>query len=1517
MKKSTKMHHIQRKPSNETLASVGMDSTLDSRMSSAEVPQMELLKVNYVHQCKEALMTKTGSKPNYSYMEYKRHLPQVQLMSSSHQQQQQQRNKNVNRVTVINRYEAPNKPLPPLPPPTVESWQFLQGSSGPQRTTNSPPKFVKPPASVSHSTASIFNDTASSSSCCHSSNCGDSTGCESDNTLNGDCEKSNSWDYRNRISTCDIRRDMARAGIKSRADRIARIELTECEHGSPKSKEAVAKINKMFEQQKQARQLPPQPSRPAPVPHKEPNRRLKPLAPLAEDQPGRFRQSLSINSSECLECAECLSQQELQKGEKTRSPCSQEEHKRKPISRIPKPIPDSRNSNLNSHNRPTEAFRYIDHEKSLAEDITPCLNIDQNLLRNTRLPAGQYQKAKVERVHIRKKRQPLLIINQLNEPSKPQQQLHDKEEAEPVEKDKNTCGYKNCNFKNCPMSKSQHDLSQLHHEDEQQKLKRLSLESNSDSGVSSSNDEHKKPLENLKNLEKCSDKASGKSEHFHQDYAYDKNKLCKDGGEPLKENNSSSSGSHIKIQVGKTSITSFSGHYNNADPNDVSNFSKKNLTKATTNEALNNSITKSMTTTATPTTPTTTKQCNIENEQRLKIQNNLQMKSEKNLTKIKIDDDWIMDNAADHPDEDFIETDSLMIHESSAASALKKPLNTGENSVKIFVRSSGQNPHDMTRSSCISAHSFASQTSVCTQNSSTHSTCSSSSCCSSNSTASSSSSSSSGCSASSHAGDNQSLCDSERDCCCQFSDTNGIFFNRPSSVISDDQRACAGSPLSSTDAISDISSCVTCSSAQSTVVVASNSKQLACCQADSGVFWNNSYGLLEEDEHRQTEDGNENLPCYCSMSSCDEDNCSYYEGEAGDNHNKHPPRKGDNIKIEISHSYREEDKEQTANLRHHPNRHQLQIHQQQQQPPQLPKRNARMSTGNQLLRKTDVIHELRPRSMDCAMDSGVSLNGDNGCNSDAGESQQDMEARRLKRGHVLSELLETERIYVSEMSSILKGYCDQMHSEEMMHLVPASLQGKEDILFGNLHELYTFHNDVFLKDLENCISTTELVALCFVQRRDTFYRLYSFYCQNIPRSDRLRETLVDTHLFLQECQKRLGHKLPLAAYLLKPVQRITKYQLLLKDLLRFSDNGSCTKELQKALDCMLIVLKCVNDSMHQVAITGFPTDLSQQGELLLQDSFQVWSESKKDIRLRIKPQQRHIFLYQKSMLFCKQTSKPGHNKSTYQFKHYLKMSQIGLTESVRGDTKRFEVWLQGRQEVHTLQAPTLEIKNKWVAEIKKVLLTQLEELKGEKIKQYGLNHRGLRQTTSWDTPNILLGTPGRTISCDASSESSNRNSNCSSSDDNCATISLGSGGSVGSGVMMAPCTNISLISGITANSNNTTTSTATTDKEHNNEACGWSSDYSNSEDEMSTADDNSSTPRFINFLAPWSTITSTTTTNSNSTTTPHNGHHHNANHHNQNHNHHHHHHNQQLDNGSSYPRNSTKSNSKFYVSVEH
>ena len=45
-------------------------------------------------------------------------------------------------------------------------------------------------------------------------------------------------------------------------------------------------------------------------------------------------------------------------------------------------------------------------------------------------------------------------------------------------------------------------------------------------------------------------------------------------------------------------------------------------------------------------------------------------------------------------------------------------------------------------------------------------------------------------------------------------------------------------------------------------------------------------------------------------------------------------------------------------------------------------------------------------------------------------------------------------------------------------------------------------------------------------------------------------------------------------------------------MLRYSSLDKGAEDLQTALDCMLTVLKYVNDSMHQVAITGYEVSLS-------------------------------------------------------------------------------------------------------------------------------------------------------------------------------------------------------------------------------------------------------------------------------------------------------------------------------------
>ncbi|XP_024116608.1 guanine nucleotide exchange factor DBS isoform X4 [Oryzias melastigma] len=138
--------------------------------------------------------------------------------------------------------------------------------------------------------------------------------------------------------------------------------------------------------------------------------------------------------------------------------------------------------------------------------------------------------------------------------------------------------------------------------------------------------------------------------------------------------------------------------------------------------------------------------------------------------------------------------------------------------------------------------------------------------------------------------------------------------------------------------------------------------------------------------------------------------------------------------------------------------------------------------------------------------------------------------------------------------------------------------------------------------------------------------------------------------------------------------------------------------------------------MHLIAITGYEGNLSELGRLLMQGSFSVWTEHKKghakvkDLA-RFKPMQRHLFLHQKALLFCKKREEngEGYEKApSYSFKHSLSMSAVGITENAKGDNKKFEIWCNSREEVFIVQAPTPEIKTAWVNEIRKVLTQQLK-----------------------------------------------------------------------------------------------------------------------------------------------------------------------------------------------------------------
>ncbi|XP_074514944.1 guanine nucleotide exchange factor DBS isoform X5 [Sebastes fasciatus] len=343
-------------------------------------------------------------------------------------------------------------------------------------------------------------------------------------------------------------------------------------------------------------------------------------------------------------------------------------------------------------------------------------------------------------------------------------------------------------------------------------------------------------------------------------------------------------------------------------------------------------------------------------------------------------------------------------------------------------------------------------------------------------------------------------------------------------------------------------------------------------------------------------------------------------------------------------------------------------------------------------------------------------NGDS--NSRHASLSEEEENLAVLRRHVMNELLETERAYVEELLCVLQGYASEMDNAAMAHLIPAPLQNKKEILFGNMTEIYHFHKRTFLRELEQYTDCPQLVGRCFIERM-TDLQIYEKYCHNKPRSESLWRQCSDC-AFFQECQKKLEHKLGLDSYLLKPVQRITKYQLLLKEMLKYSKSLEGADDLQEALTSILGILKAVNDSMHLIAITGYEGNMTELGKLLMQGSFSVWTEHKKghakvkDLA-RFKPMQRHLFLHEKALLFCKRREEngEGYEKApSYSFKQSLNMSAVGITENAKGDNKKFEIWCNSREEVYIVQAPTAEVKTTWVNEIRKVLTTQLEACRG-------------------------------------------------------------------------------------------------------------------------------------------------------------------------------------------------------------
>ena len=182
--------------------------------------------------------------------------------------------------------------------------------------------------------------------------------------------------------------------------------------------------------------------------------------------------------------------------------------------------------------------------------------------------------------------------------------------------------------------------------------------------------------------------------------------------------------------------------------------------------------------------------------------------------------------------------------------------------------------------------------------------------------------------------------------------------------------------------------------------------------------------------------------------------------------------------------------------------------------------------------------------------------------------------------YVINELINTEKDYVQDLGLVVNGYMKSIKEETL----PEGMEGRDAIVFGNIRQIYEWHDETFLGEIEKCLDDPKRIGSIFI-RYERRLHMYVKYCENKPKSEFI---VADYNDFFEEMRTKMGHRLRLADLLIKPVQRITKYQLLLKDVLKYTEKaGDDTKELQRAVQVMYVVPKQANDMMNVGRLQGF------------------------------------------------------------------------------------------------------------------------------------------------------------------------------------------------------------------------------------------------------------------------------------------------------------------------------------------
>ncbi|XP_024860238.1 faciogenital dysplasia isoform X2 [Kryptolebias marmoratus] len=314
------------------------------------------------------------------------------------------------------------------------------------------------------------------------------------------------------------------------------------------------------------------------------------------------------------------------------------------------------------------------------------------------------------------------------------------------------------------------------------------------------------------------------------------------------------------------------------------------------------------------------------------------------------------------------------------------------------------------------------------------------------------------------------------------------------------------------------------------------------------------------------------------------------------------------------------------------------------------------------------------------------------------EAHKCSEAQKLL--NIAKELLHTEEAYVKRLNLLDQVFCTKLTEAGIPQDVITGI-------FSNISSIYCFHDKFLLPDLKTRITgewDSKPRIGDILQKLAPFMKMYGEYVKNFDRAMDLVNTWTQRSSqfksVVQNIQKQdVCGNLTLQHHMLEPVQRIPRYELLLKDYLKkLPDDALDRKDAEKALELISTAANHSNaairkmEKMHKLLEVyerlGGEEDIVNPANELIKEGHIKKMSAKNGTA-----QDRYLYLFNNMVLYCVPKLRLMGQK--FSVRERIDIAGMEVQENVKQNLPHTFAII-GKQRSLELQARTAEEKEDWI-----------------------------------------------------------------------------------------------------------------------------------------------------------------------------------------------------------------------------